>query len=179
MCITDKKCRMPVIAIFIAAFVIAVLLCGYSGYRIKGRIAEHFLDEYKESLQSFNYKLEGGAVYRDGHAVITGWMTDTGHIDSGYNYGVDTVLYGVYNNMHCGIVNGDKVIIFPTKLKKRPDVNNEINDGIDYKYCGFTAYIPSEYVSEYSDNEIVLTVKRRNGEEFIINMGITLKESMG
>lgn len=39
--------------------------------------------------------------------------------------------------------------------------------------------IPSEYVSEYSDNEIVLTVKRRNGEEFIINMGITLKESMG
>lgn len=83
-------------------------------------------------------------------------MTDTGHVDSGYNYGVDTVLYGVYNNFHCGIVKDNEVIIFPTRLKKRPDVNNESGDGIDYKYCGFNAYVPDKYASGYSDCELVM-----------------------
>ncbi len=169
-----RKCRIFIAAVLAAVAVTAALLYGYSVYRLSVKKTD--ISEYNEALPGFDYKIEGGSVYRDGHAVVTGWLTDTGRVDSGYNYGVDTVLYGVYNNFHCGIVKDNEVIIFPTRLKKRPDVNNESGDGIDYKYCGFNAYVPDKYASGYSDRELVLTVIRYNEEQFIIKTGITLGE---
>ena len=54
-------------------------------------------------------------------------------------------VVGVYNYLNFCLINDDKVYIFPTKLELRPDVNNYIGDGADYRYAGFEAYVPSKY----------------------------------
>ena len=70
-------------------------------------------------------------------------------------------------NLHLCIIDANKVYILPTKLEKRQDVNEFINDGIDYKYCGYRAKLNNNYISLISEHSWGIILKNIDGEESI------------
>ena len=74
---------------------------------------------------------------------IEGWAVQKGIQYPYYNYGIDENSKGVYNKMRIGYADHKKkkATLFPTILEKSAEANETVNDGIDYKYCGFVCTI--------------------------------------
>ena len=103
------------------------------------------------------YQINEEGVYDDqGTRVIPGWAVKPGKVYPFYNYGNDAYRERVYNNMHLGYTDGINVYILPTKLSKNEDVNTLINNGIDYSYCGFSAFLPDSIRNIKEKNPVLI-----------------------
>lgn len=159
--------------IFIGTFFI---LCTYNFMRVRPVVKK--LSKFNtENLSGFEYELEGGSVYKDGHAIVSGYLVDRKETYSVYDYAGNSYdEEGIYNYNIVGIKTEDKVILFKTKAKERADINEKINDNIDYRYCGFTAYIPKNIVEKYKDCELVIATKRYEDKLVLISSNRKLGE---
>lgn len=97
------------------------------------------------AIEEVQYSVESITVDEMNNSIVKGWFVKPGVTYDFYNYGTDTEGSGVYNYLNFCFIDADSVYVFPTKLEVRSDVNDYIADGIDYKYAGFEAYVPSEY----------------------------------
>ena len=74
---------------------------------------------------------------------------------------------GVYDNNHLCYVKNDIVYELPTKLEYRKDVNQLLNDGIDYAYSGFYARIPEDNMNIRNDAKMGMIAETLDGEEVL------------
>ena len=105
---------------------------------------------------SIKYSVETRQYNNDGSYSINGWAIKPGITYHFYNYGNDAERDRVYNNMHVGFTDGKYVYILPTKLQQRTDVSQNMNDGIDYAYCGFRSRLPKKLAETIEGKTIVL-----------------------
>ena len=118
-------------------------------------------------IKQIQYDIEEVTSDKAGNYYIKGWCI-LKNVRYGYfNYGNNKTSSNVYNNMHLCIIDANKVYILPTKLEKRQDVNEFINDGIDYKYCGYRAKLNNNYISLISEHSWRIILKNIDGEESI------------
>lgn len=155
-------------------FVLLITLLGliivYAGYtlywRENGTISVAAITDYQRiSPDQIEYAIEGAQYQADGSYLIQGWCVQPGITYPFYNYGEDNYANGVYNNIHVGYLSEDQVHIVPTRLEQREDVNQIMDDGIDYKYCGFQARIPEDNVEECRDSTLVFLIQNPDGTE--------------
>lgn len=125
------------------------------------------LDFEEGNIQDISYHFDEIRYTQQGDAIIKGWLVRRGITYNSYNYGDDTYRSDVYNYMHLCMVKGDSVYIFPTKLELRSDVSNYINDGIDYRYCGFRARITSKNSDLMSSSLPGMVVQLPDGTEIL------------
>ncbi len=164
-----KKCSLCPILISIMLSVAVVL--PYYFCRLKEKSFDK--SEYNLSQNSeFRYELENITRDSQGRNVVVGWLIDTTPFYEFYNYGVDSVGYGTYNNMHIGVIKGEKVIEFPTKLREREDVDLQFDGGKWHGHCGFLSYVPKEYENE----KLIITATRYTGEKYIIPLEVSFNE---
>lgn len=97
------------------------------------------------AIENVQYSIESVSTDQKGNCTITGWFIQPGVTYSFYNYGNDATRSGVYNYLNVCFVDGEYIYVLPTKLEERADVNDSIGDGINYRYAGFHAYVPSQY----------------------------------
>jgi uncharacterized protein (UPF0128 family) len=67
--------------------------------------------------------------------------------------------------MHIGFTDGKTVYILPTKLENRDDIDQYINDGIDYQFCGFQSRLPKEKSGRIKKGALVLIWKNPDGSQ--------------
>ncbi len=142
---TAKQERCILLAISVtAALVVGILLLIYR-YENKAVYLYSRYNFDSGALGDVLYNVESVTADEMNNSIVKGWFVKPGVAYDFYNYGNDVESSSVYNYLNFCFINDDKVYIFPTKLELRPDVNNYIGDGVDYKYAGFEAYVPSKY----------------------------------
>lgn len=147
---------------FILTFILCVLLVTYyieQRLCSKCEISSFLIGD----INDVSYCIEGYGTNDDGDLLINGWFLKEGISYDYYNYGNDNHSQSVYNNMHIAFVNDEEVYLVPTKLIKREDVNLIIDDGIDYKYSGFTSKLSStdKYIAD--EGKLVMVWEDING----------------
>ncbi len=126
-----------------------------------------------EKLDSFivgnpsdlRYSVDFEGVNGTADYQIEGWAVKPGRVYSLYNYGMDKTLERVYNNLRVGYTDGTNVYIFPTKLVRRAEANDAINDGIDYGYCGFLSKIPVGNAEGTAGGDLILIWRNPDGTQ--------------
>lgn len=156
--------RLVMVFVFLSLVLISVIMILYDQESRKIKC---------ESLNSFTagdtkdirYNIDYQGQNQDGTYSVIGWCIKPGKVYSYYNYGNDATRAGVYNNMRIGFTDGQTVYILPTKLENRDDVDQSINDGTDYQYCGFRSMIPNVQVGRIEKGSLVLIWKNPDGSE--------------
>lgn len=97
------------------------------------------------AIEDVQYNVESIITDEMNNTTVKGWFIKQGVVYDFYNYGNDVESNGVYNYLNVCLINDDSVYILPTKPEWRYDVTDYIADGINYKYAGFEAYVPSKY----------------------------------
>ena len=135
---------------FVFLFSIAAVVCTCALFLIyhheNSTISLYDKESFPHSaIENVQYSIESVSTDQNGNCTITGWFIQPGVTYSFYNYGNDATRSGVYNYLNICFVDGESTYVLPTKLEERSDVNDFIGDGINYRYSGFHAYIPSQY----------------------------------
>lgn len=161
-------------------FVLVVMLVAtviiYVAYALywseNGSMRIYNLTDYQVgSAEQIAYDIESVQYQSDGSCILQGWCVQPGVTYPFYNYGYDTYERGVYNNIHVGYLLDDQVYIAPTRLEQHDDVNRIMNDGTDYRYCGFQARIPEDNVDECIDGILVVLIQNPDGTEELYELG--------
>lgn len=166
----DKKQRFFLVGFLILSFAASaclLVLFAREDKNVKTAAVSSFTQGKPSDIQ---YKVESRQYDGNGAYVISGWAVKPGVTYSFYNYGNDAERSCVYNNMHVGFVDGETVYILPTKLSQRDDVNQLINDGIDYSYCGFTAQLPKNKTGKIENGSLVLIWKNPDGSQELYHL---------
>lgn len=160
-----KVQRLLVVIIMSLALVFALTIFELF-YQENRRIEEKNLSSFTMgNKKDIEYKIEYKGLNNKGSYFIKGWCIKPGIEYSYYNYGNDAHKKSVYNNMHLGYLKKNTVYIIPTKLENRDDVDQYINDGIDYRFCGFQSIIPKEKLGKIEKGELVLIWKNPDGTQ--------------
>ena len=161
-----NKAQRVIVVIFMAiALVCAVALLGLF-HREDNRIEEKKLNSFSiGERKEIEYNIDYQGVSSDGSYLVKGWCVKPGVEYSFYNYGNDAYRKSVYNNMHIGFTDGETVYILPTKLENRDDIDQYINDGIDYQFCGFQSRLPKEKSGRIKKGALVLIWKNPDGSQ--------------
>ncbi len=162
----QKKNQYMIVAFFmlISLFAVIILFALYA--REDDSLSIVSLDSFKEGDPSnLLYDIEAFQYDSDGACLVNGWAIKPGVTYHFYNYGNDAERNTVYNNMRIGFTDGESVYIMPTKLEQRTDVNELINDGIDYAYCGFRSRLPVRYTESVEYNIVVLIWQNPDGTQ--------------
>lgn len=129
-------------------------------------IKKENIDSYIEGdNKNIHYYVDRNGFNQDGSYSVEGWCIKPGVQYSFYNYGYGKSLKSVYNNMHIGVTDGKTVYIFPTKLESRDDVDKYMNDGIDYKFCGFKSKLPRNEIEILEVGRLVLIWQNPDGSK--------------
>lgn len=128
-------------------------------------ISDNKIRPYISEDDKLIYRLDSVTKKND-VVIIEGWAVQKGILYPYYNYSLDKSGYGVYNKLYLGIVdeNSKTVLLFPTVLGESDVANETIDDGIDYRYCGFISEIPERYYSNMQKNGVLLCFCNPNGE---------------
>jgi len=103
------------------------------------------------------YKIESD-VQKENIREIEGWFVLEGITYNYYNFGEGAGGSSVYNNMHLALIDGDNVVLLPTVLVLRKDVTRKLRDGTNYRYCGFKAIVPTDYLDFAKDATFYMAV---------------------
>lgn len=156
--------RLVMVFVFLALVFISVLMILY--YREGREIKSERLNSFTVGdNKDIRYKIDYQGQNQDGTYSVIGWCVKPGKVYSYYNYGNDATRASVYNNMRIGFTDGQMVYILPTKLENRDDVDQSINDGTDYQFCGFRSMIPKDQVGRIEEGSLVLIWKNPGGSE--------------
>lgn len=137
-------------------------------YRYEGRhIDIRSISEFKEGTAEIAYNIEEVKKIKNGDVIIKGWFACRGVSYATYNYGDDTYRNDVYNYMNLCLVDGASIYVLPTKLELRQDVSNYLNDGLDYRYCGFRARICDANTMLTKSTKLGMIVKTPDGSKCI------------
>lgn len=113
------------------------------------------------------YDIEEEGISSSGDYRIHGWFVIKGRVYEYLNGGMMEEGSGVYDNNHLCYVKNDIVYELPTKLEYRKDVNQLLNDGIDYAYSGFYARIPEDSMNIRNDAKMGMIAETLDGEEVL------------
>ena len=67
--------------------------------------------------------------------------------------------------MRLCLLNEGKVYVLPTKLEDRPDVTDVMDDGIDYRDCGFQSFVPPACSETMENGKIGFLTRDPDGNE--------------
>ncbi len=98
---------------------------------------------------------------------IHGWFVQKGMTYDYFNAGMMEAGSGVYDNNHLCYVIDNLVYELPTKLEYRQDVNDLLDDGINYAYSGFYARITGIQMEELANAQLGMIVMTPDGEEIL------------
>ena len=132
---------------FTGLALVAVSLLLFVFIRQDSHIKEKSLSDVTVGeVSQISYSIDSENVNEKGDYIIKGWAVQKGITYDYYKHSIDEYNSGVYNYMNLCYVKDNKLYILPTKLETRPDVTECLNDGIDYRYSGFSARVCEEDV---------------------------------
>lgn len=130
-----KSCIAFIIIIIIAASFIGIYKWD------NGKITKIDKNQVSESINE-NIRMEIESVQDENkYLAIKGWIIEKGVTHEYFNW-VAGEGKNVYINNQIVLIDKDNIIVgFSTVSESRPDINEKINDGIDYQRCGVNALI--------------------------------------
>lgn len=165
--IREKQREISILAISVLAMGVVMLL--FVLYR---RENEHIRVRSKSEFtigmsDEIRYDIEEEGFSSSGDYRIHGWFIIKDKVYDYLNAGMMEKGSGVYNNNHLCYVKDDFVYELPTKLEYRKDVNQLLNDGIDYAYSGFYSRVSEKDIGIMDDAELGMIAETPDGEEYL------------
>lgn len=157
-----------VLIITLVLVILAILMRCYLGQSV--RVRKYNITQYivKSELE-FEYQITKLATEED--PIVSGWCIERGRSYYFYNYGWGRGDYAAYNNIHYGCIIGDEVYEFATRLNEPANPQFD-DDGIDYHYYGFNAYIPDDMFDLYQKGNKCIVMRSPNGEAYLVEVEV-------
>jgi len=145
---------------WLAALIVLLVIAGLIGLALHERNKIRTIPcsaALQEDLYEPVFRLDSLREDAGGNLVITGLFAEKGVTYSYYNFGIGALGAGVYNRYRLACADADTVYEFPTLLTLPAEPDPRLQDGINYKYAGFSAVIPAACRSLAGESLYVIT----------------------